>query len=405
MNQGGIAIASDTLTSNSEPHGEIKTIPSNSKIHQLESAHLVAVLHCGSVFLGGVQWETLVREWSLSLKNRLPHLIDYVKNFEDWTSKNHKLFCFDENFLIGQTVCREFMDIFRFRDGPLIAALIAKTSQPNSISDTEFNDQICDAIEDWMGNNFKEEPFGDIKLDDARKLVSSDGIDIYKDFLEHTKEYGEFEFSKKVKTLLERFATELIMRFVPTRDCVVLNFVGYGENDIMGQRAEVTIRSFYAGALRLRVETFGSNDPADYPMCSPIAQQDAIGSFMWGVDSDSRWALRSVALEVFDEITKLTDQQKQEFSDKFGEKTSELLRNEFAQPLLNTISTLGLTGMTRFAEMMIRFQCLRSASIAGEATVGGFIESLSISRDIGVDWHQRMSLESHPLEHSSHVFA
>ena len=113
MNQGGISIASDTLTSNSEPHGEIKTIPSNSKIHQLESAHLVAVLHCGSVFLGGVQWETLVREWSLSLEKRLPHLIDYVKNFEDWISKNHKLFCFNENALIGQTICREFMDIFR----------------------------------------------------------------------------------------------------------------------------------------------------------------------------------------------------------------------------------------------------------------------------------------------------
>ena len=405
MNQGGISIASDTLTSNSEPHGEIKTIPSNSKIHQLESAHLVAVLHCGSVFLGGVQWETLVREWSLSLEKRLPHLIDYVKNFEDWISKNHKLFCFNENALIGQTICREFMDIFRFTDGPLITALVAKTTDPNSISDNDFNDQICNAIEEWMGNNFKGDPYGDIELEEANKLVSSDEVDVYKDFLEHTKEYGEFEFSKKVQTLLNKFAAELIIRFVPTRDCVILNFVGYGSNDIMGQRAEATIRSFYAGALRLNVETYGSNDPADYPMCSPIAQQDAIGSFMWGVDNESRWTLRSVALDVFDEIVKLTDEQKQEFSNKFGEKSAELLRNEFAQPLLNTISTLGLTGMTRFAEMMIRFQCLRSASIAGEATVGGFIESLSISRDMGVDWHQRMSLESHPLEHSSHVFA
>ena len=61
--------------------------------------------------------------------------------------------------------------------------------------------------------------------------------------------------------------------------------------------------------------------------------------------------------------------------------------------------------MTRFAEMMIRFQCLRAASIAGEATVGGFVESLNITRDRGIDWHERMTLDSHPIETASHVFA
>jgi hypothetical protein len=184
-----------------------------------------------------------------------------------------------------------------------------------------------------------------------------------------------------------------------------LNFTGFGANEIFGQRVELAIRSFYLGKLRFAFKSYGSENPGDYPKCFPIAQQDAIGSFMWGIDDEARFTLQNVALKVVTDITSLTDEQKEKFKSSFWEKSGELFRQNFDLPLFSTLSTLGLDAMTRFAEMMIRFQCLRAASVAGEATVGGFVESLSISRDGGVDWHQRMSLQSHSVEHASHVFA
>ena len=405
INQCGIAIASDTLTTNSGYHGQVKTIPSNNKIHQLGEEHLVAILHSGNVFLGNVQWETLVREWSLSLNHRFDHLGDYIVNFEEWIAANAPVFKFDEAMMLFTTVCNEFSDVFGMADGSLAVTLRNKAADPTSSTDKEFDEAVCAALDSYIAYAFGRPPYGDLTPDIVAQALEANKVDILGDFIEHAKQFGTFLFGKSVAKKLEEFACQLLIRFVPTSNSIKLNFVGFGKNDILGQRIEVTIRNFYLGHIRMNVESYGTDNPGDYPMIGKIAQSDAIGAFIQGVDGYSRDMFSSVALEIVDGITALSDEHKEEFRTKFSERTGDILRTQFTQPLLDTLSTLGITGMTRFAEMMIRFQCLRAASIAGEATVGGFVESLNITRDRGIDWHERMTLDSHPIETASHVFA
>ena len=123
-------------------------------------------------------------------------------------------------------------------------------------------------------------------------MLTDRKIDAFKDFCEHASKYENFEFGQGVEDLIDGFARELLVRFVGTDSNMFLNFVGFGAKDLMGGRVELRIRNFYRGRLRFKVTSSGSEDPKDYHMWFPFAQQDAIGSFMWGVDNNSRMVLR-----------------------------------------------------------------------------------------------------------------
>jgi len=383
----------------------MKTIPSNSKIHNVGKEHLVAVLHCGGVFLGGVQWETLAREWSLSLGPPLPHLEDYVSNFSTWVADNCEIFHIDQTAMMKWTICQEFSDMFAGTGNPVTSVLQQRVGDPTKLSEPEFEKALTAAIEDYMKNCFITTPYGDLTNDAVIKNLDDAKIDVYEDFLEHAQEFGKFEFSEKFRKFLLTFAGELLIRFVNTSGVTCLNFVGFGTKDIMGGRIELRIRSFYGGKLRFSFESSGSADPKDYPMWFPLAQQDAMASFMWGVDFEARNSLRDIALDIVMSKVKLEDSQVAEFMEEYGKRTYDFLGKQFAQPLGETMDTLGIWSLTRFADMLVRIQCLRSASLSSEATVGGLIESLEITRDNGVRWHQKISLESHSIEDASHVFA
>jgi len=404
INQQGIAIASDTLTTNFGDHGEVKTIPSNTKIHQVGREHLLAILHYGGVMLGSAQWEILIREWSLSLGGTLPHLGDYVQNFEQWLSGNADLFSFHEPQMMSWVIQREILDMFDM-GAPLADVLVDKASHPDATNNEEFDTLVCQALDEYMQQIFQRPLYGDLTAKGVLKVLSDQQVDVASLFDRLSKRFGDFQFGKSAKEKMAEFASELLIRFVPTNSCMVLNFVGFGKYDVVGQRVEVRIRSFYLGKLRMEVEHFGSDDIGTYPKVFPLAQCDAVSSFIHGIDSGLRNYFQDAALAATESLGQLTDEQRAAFAKTFSETTGNYLANQYSQPLIETLQTVGLTGLTRFAEMMIRFQCLRAASLAGEATVGGFVESLSISRDRGIEWHERMSLDRHPIETASHVFA
>jgi hypothetical protein len=405
INQAGVAAASDTLTTHQEPHGEIKTIPSNTKIHQVGQEHLVAVLHCGGVFLGGIQWSTLMREWSLALGSPLAHLDDYAESFAEWVADNSELFSFNDASMMAWAICQEFSDLFGPSESPLAKVLKEKADKPDSLNGEDFEAAVVIALKGYMKESFTNDPYGDLTSEGVIKTLEVAKVDVYQDFLKHAAAYGEFEFSNDFKTFLMTFAGELLTRFVYTGGVMCLNFIGFGTKDLMGRRVQLQIRSLYGGRLRYALESSGSADPKEYPMWFPLAQQDAIGSFMWGVDYDSRAKLRNMALDLLSKKVTLSEQQVAEFKDEFDTFSIDYLRDNFAAPLRDTIETLGIASLTRFAEMLIRFQCLRSASLAGEATVGGYVESLEITRDHGVQWQRKIALETHSIEDASHVFA
>ena len=90
INQSGIAVSSDSLTSLMGGHGSMisKTTPGSHKIYSLPSQNDVVVLHAGDVFLGQIQYQLLVQEWARSLraKDAYERLDQYVESFDNFMS-------------------------------------------------------------------------------------------------------------------------------------------------------------------------------------------------------------------------------------------------------------------------------------------------------------------------------
>ena len=73
INQSGLAVVSDTMTSYSSNGGGHRTYPTATKIYELGVQHQVVVLHSGTASIAGVSYELLLGEWALQLTNPLNH--------------------------------------------------------------------------------------------------------------------------------------------------------------------------------------------------------------------------------------------------------------------------------------------------------------------------------------------
>lgn len=102
VTQAGVAVASDTMTTWPSQN---KTSPTANKIYELGPSHKVVVLHSGASFIGGLNYELLVREWALTQPSPLPALEDYPRVFLKWLSAYRKL-RFDEREVVTRMIGR-----------------------------------------------------------------------------------------------------------------------------------------------------------------------------------------------------------------------------------------------------------------------------------------------------------
>jgi len=90
--------------------------------------------------------------------------------------------------------------------------------------------------------------------------------------------------------------------------------------------------------------------------------------------------------------------------DAVHEELNEFADENYRSPMDETVGSLGISNLCKFAEFLLHLQAFRSATDEGEATVGGHIESLVITPEHGVRWRNRISDEIHSIEDSSHAF-
>jgi hypothetical protein len=74
----------------------------------------------------------------------------------------------------------------------------------------------------------------------------------------------------------------------------------------------------------------------------------------------------------------------------YDEITNNFSKQSFSQPLLESIEGMSIINLANFAASLVGIQALSTYSESGAATVGGFIEVVTINRADGVTWHQKI---------------
>jgi hypothetical protein len=372
-----------------------------SKIFALGGAHQISVMHCGCTVLAGAHWRMLVTEWARSLQSPLKTVAEYAENFLAWLPENASKMGMTDADSIGSYLYTQFQ-IFRDANANELAKCFGKSGHHRT-ADSDRN--FISLLMEFQNAACTEDPYGDLTEDTAAELLVSvkvDPIDVFRAALQLDKDDA---LSDESVGAIAAFAKAALIRYVESSESVDFTFVGFGSEEFLGHASRRFLNGVYGGKARASGMDIGSNTPGDYPYAIPLAQSRATGPFLHGID----FSLRSQISEAFSTAVAAKFKSDQEVTGAVVNEAMDALntwlQEEFSDPMFRTLAALGPSALVRYADLLIRMESLRSATLKNEATVGGIVESLSISRMSGVEWHHRIGHDIQPLEESSHILA
>lgn len=390
INQSGVALASDTMTTYVRGQGNVKTFPTANKIYELSGDHNVVVLHSGISALGGLSYELLVREWSLQLSGPLPALEDYPRVFDDWLA-NYRRLQIDEVDAVYNLICDAFVGVV-----PKIPKSSLKEILASKISDKASN-ELAEYLRSFADQFFKDDhPYGDLTDESLLNFIRSQKSSVVEHFIEHLAlqidvEKISWQPSSMLSDAIEYFVLQRMKHWCPAPGGATLVFAGFGADEPIGGVIEIRVDSFYMGRLRFRSKPRGPAPGKSDVWIATFAQDEALADFITGLSASRREQLINSAVEILRDIAKesLSNDKLSKFSEDFEARMGDEAWKDYTLPFRQTVKALSLSNLVQLCESLIRIQTLRSITAADEATVGGRIESLCISRDKGVHWHLR----------------
>ena len=414
INQAGIGIASDTLVSREEGSNRHKTFPSSNKIYELGGDHKVVVLHSGSTMIGGINYGLLIREWALQQTNPLPTLADYPRQFENWLANYRKLSINEENE-IYDLLCSSFGYFSKSLTPELQEAL----NHPNYEEDVlplEVQQELSEAIKKYAEDIYVDEkPFTDLNEALLSKTIRLQERSVVSHFLEHLalvvgNDEVHWNATLVITEAIEYFVTQRLLHWNWNPNQASLNFVGFGSDEPIGGKVEVTVGGFYLNRLRSRISSRDPEPSSADVYIGTIAQDEAMADFIRGLDINRQEAYIEIAREKATEIfiesdaSETSSEKVDSFIENLNEAINDTLWENYTLPFRRTLRALSLHSLVLFSEALVKLQSLRSATAPGEATVGGIIESLSIDRVQGIEWHTRSKDTNYQIGTSPHPF-
>lgn len=402
VTQAGLAVASDTMTTWPSQN---KTSPTANKIYELGSAHKVVVLHSGASFIGGLNYELLVREWALTQPSPLPALEDYPRVFLKWLSAYRKL-RFDEREVVTRMLCGSFNGFLH--DNDWLGEVLTNNAK---ILPAEAETRLCSELANWSDRHIVAERDLIPGLDEKeiRASLSRDvWVSAYEHFLDDVADRPlgirpEWPLTDAINEALLDFAVKRLRYYCASGVSGSLAWAGFGSDEPIGGLVSMDVNGYYLDGLRVRPWERRPETGALDPDIIPLAQSDAIEEFIYGISHRRIHREMDMAARALKDTAKeLSDDTVKAFVDNFREAMDRYLGNRFAGPVFGVLNGLSLPSLIEFCDALVNIQRLRSAVSNEPTTVGGVIESLSISRDGGVKWHTRLDDGSSSAHHSQH---
>lgn len=380
FNSLGVAIASDTVTTHTQG-SSVKTTNNSEKIWLVGPDHLVAVVVSGSVVVNGSNVRNFVTEWSRTLDGPLETIAEYPESFSRWLQANTHLASNESQLYRVQSAVHDHYSFMARR----LRYLLNPENGENEPTEV-WASVLGEAQEYLQGLPLFD---GATDQEDAALLAVEDvGFEkLVSDLL------SSFDLYEQHQPAVLQQAPLVLSRVQGMPGDAELGFVGFGATDHHAKSVRVNLRGCYGDRWRLAIDKpFGSDGSGFSGSIAFFAQADAIQGFLRG----SHFALVDRAVDyVWDAVYNMIEGDDDvDLADQVASGLrSELQRHQselFVNPMLDTIGGLPLTNLASLAESLVGIQATRSAAEAGPATVGGFIETLLISRAHGLQWVNRL---------------
>lgn len=401
ITQAGIGIASDTMTSWGARGGGPKTSPTANKIYELGPNHKVVVVHSGATSVAGLSYELLVREWALTQTAPLPALENYPQAFENWLA-NYRRLPIDEVDAVGERVWGGLHDFVRdfLRDEAEVWVPLTALAE-GAAPDPDLDAAICHQLTRFAKYAQDDDP-GPLRTAPEAQLrarfhgdTSVDPCKVFTNVIEHFIGTTLDFTSDTLRAALEEASIQWLRYLNPISGRAQLHWVGFGTDEPIGGLITMRINGYYLGRLQAITDTRQPDTTTTIPWILPLAQRDAIEDFIGGIGPRLHHIVMDIIDSTFGHLTDPKDvESSKEFVGKFKESFNEQLGEAswalYVMPLRETLSALSLASLVGLCEALVNLQRLRSYMSNEEATVGGIIESMSISRSHGVKWRNQL---------------
>jgi hypothetical protein len=417
MNRSGIALAADSAVTISFPEsldGRFRgsKIFSTNKLFMLSKYYPVGIMIYGNASIMGVPWELVIKEYRKKElgENRYPYLQDYGASFIRYLNGN--------KFYFPDKVQDE------------------KVFETFSKELNELGEAVNSGLRDLLSDQkISDEP----SFEKARKRLFSERIEerlVQLEALEdiNTFKIGEKSFHKKYNSVIDNLFAELVRQsgysLSPTvrkklKRIAFLSIVkntfgdsiessgvvisGYGEEQIYPSIIAYDIEGVVSAKLKyLTTHKFSIGDGSD-TYISPFAQLDMVKTFMDGVSPGYEQIVVAYLRKMFDayptaiadklsglikpgQISSLEKQLKdigKEFFQDFRNQTSNWVRINNSDPILDAVQALPIEELASMAEALVNLTSFKRRVTPVLETVGGPIDVAVITKGDGFVWIQR----------------
>lgn len=386
FNQLGIAVASDTLSGVLVP-GTTRTANRKEKIYDLGSPHQIVVVHFGPVTLNDVHWRLVINEWKQSLDFRLPKVTDYAENFVSWLSRRPAIITNDSEKRAVEGLLNSYYD---------------EVSR-EVLDETEWefeHPQMFEIVEKIALKKHSEleaiSNFPSVRDDDDEEAIRQLEIDL--DEIIETQ-FSLLEGWEGTLPLLRKSAPLVLSRCRASMPFCGFAFIGFGNDEYFGNSVRMECRGVFGNTAHTTIDSpIGLASELFKVNIATISGDDSIWGYLRGANKSVTDAIynrfeSALVGESEDEDLKL---QMSEFVDEIREDIKEYQSEQFLTPLVQKIAFMSLLDVADVARTFVSLEALRSVASPELTIVGGFIETLIISREYGVQWVERLPRVGQP---------
>jgi hypothetical protein len=402
MNEEAIALAADSAVT-----GPSKIFTSANKIFALSKYHPVALMVFDNARFHGVPWETIVKQYRRSLKDKsFPTLEEHAADFLAYFNSAPALFPADaQDQCVMLLVHRLFMAIRADAFEKVKEHWLAQDERPSGEEVVQIFEAVIDAHQSQWRQAKKRKGLPNGYQDKVRRK--------YRDLISaaYTDTFESIPLSGKARRQLQALLPLIAVkdrRFLrsPTHSGIVI--AGFGSDDVFPRLRRFHFDCIIAGHLKCLEDQPIDIGPTERGVVVPFAQREPVDTFMSGIAPNIRehlvaWWLPKLQELIGDvgEHLQLSDDERATLDHAFAERLFEIVAKEHQDALLEfseenkiqrIIRIVGMLPKDELAEMaesLVNLTSFERRVTPDAETVGGPIDVAVISRGDGFIWIKR----------------
>ena len=416
MNRWGVALAADSAVTINTTDDISKTRDSGLKLFMLSKYHPVGIMVYNNVSLLGVPWETIIKLFRQSLKDKCYNTLEkYGQELIRYLEKNLNLFPLEvQEKYYFQNLEHEFWQIHESAKETLsdivmnkkltdakVRNLQSKTAKDVIKQELQSWKEKADCFDDKASNEFLVKLSGNVH-NLINKVFKNWGLD--SESVGHLWEFAKLLISKD--------------SFLSTSDSGIV-IAGFGEREHYPALQHIKIGGVYGNRLKYSTPTYEKITDTKPSIVQPFAHTDTVFNFLYGVTKEvlelldeAKNLIQNMPVDAINVIEDLLPEQQETWKQKISVESKQLAQkfHEKIQlecggrkhQILQEIETLPHKELAQVASTLVNLSSFQQRMSPEIETVGGPVDVAVISKGDGFIWIKRKHYFQKEL--NSHFF-